>query len=277
MAWVDYCKQFIPLIKQEYSRRMGKPCDIDRPRTFTEKIQWMKVYDSTFTKSYCTNKITLHQFCKRILNNDLCIPIVSTCRSTTELDFNTLPKQCVIKCNHGCKMNYIVHDSSRINIASCKQLLSNWLQQDFSMAYGYELHYKLIPHEILVETYMNDGHDDLIDYKFYCFNGTPLFCQVIQDRHRNMTLSHYDVNWNYAPKYDWVEYASRSDVRRPKLYSDMIAISSQLAQPFKFVRVDLYEINHRIYLGELTFTPNSGYHKFRTTSTDSELGELLKL
>lgn len=277
MEWLEYCKTFIGPLETEFKARMGFSLNLSNPRRFTEKMQWLKIYDSTFLKTYCTDKITIHNFCERLVGKDLCIPLIRTVKTPDEIHYNELPKQCVIKCNHGCKMNIILKNNIHSDWAHYTKLLSSWLKKDFSTAYGYELHYKLIPHKILIEQYMNDGHADLVDYKFYCFNGNPVFCQVIQDRHQNMTVSHFTNAWTYAPKYDWVEYYSDARIAPPSQYDEMLRLSKILAKPFKMVRCDFYEIGGKVYLGELTFTPNSGFHKFKCKNTDYELGELLQL
>jgi hypothetical protein len=151
------------------------------------------------------------------------------------------------------------------------------MTQDFSTKNGSELHYKLIPRKVLIEPYMNDGHADLVDYKFYCLNGIPVFCQVITDRNTNEHISHYTNDWTYAPQYDWVEFESDPTIEKPEFYNTMLEYSRILSADFKLVRVDFYVINHTLYLGELTFTPNSGYHHFKDPSTDIYLGNLLQL
>lgn len=260
-----------------YESKMGMPLDLEHPRTFTEKIQWMKVYNSNFLKTYCTDKITLHEYCKKKLGKDLCIPLIKTYNSVSDINFNHLPNKCAIKCNHGCKMNIIATNLHAMNKNDITASLSKWMSTDFSTSYGYELHYKMIPHRILVEQYMNDGHDELVDYKFYCFSGKPLFCQVIQDRHTKMTCSHYTNNWTYEPEYDRFEYESNPNIPCPAKYNEMLELATKLSSDFAFVRVDFYNINGVIYLGELTFTPNSGYHHFKHRDADYHLGDMISL
>lgn len=277
MEWLDFCKTFIPQISAKYTRRMNRPLNLDHPRTFTEKMQWLKIYDSTFLKTFCTDKITVHRYCKSRLGHDIFIPILHTHNTPDEIDFDTLPDGVVFKCNHGSGYNIICKPGTHMDRNSIKQKLGNWLSQDFSTKNGYELHYLPIPHKILIEPYMNDGHADLIDYKFYCINGAPIFCQVISDRNTHETISHYNTNWTYAPEFDWVEFDSLPNIPKPKFYDEMLNISATIAKDFKLVRVDFYIINNNLYLGELTFTPNSGYHHFKNPNTDLYLGNLLQL
>lgn len=277
MEWIDYCKQYIPILEQTYLKRMSKPLNLTNPTTFTEKMQWLKIFDSTYLKTYCTDKITVHKYCKAILGKDLFIPILGIYERAEDIQFNSLPDGVVFKCNHGSGYNIICKPNELRNTDTIKNTLTKWLSEDFSSKNGCELHYKLIPRKILIEPYMNDGHADLIDYKFYCFNGRPLFCQVISDRHTNETVSHYTDGWKYAPQYDWIEYNSLSNIPCPKFYDEMLSISAKLAAGFNLVRVDFYVINNTLYLGELTFTPNSGFHHFKNSNIDKILGAQLKI
>ena len=278
MNFADWCKQYKEPLKNFYKTYMNRECNIDNPQTLTEKIQWLKIYDSTFIKSYCADKITIHDYCIEKLQKDICIPIIKVYNNVNEINYNDLPDKFVIKCNHGSGMNIIVKDKNKLNKEQIKTKLIKWLNTDYTFSLGYELHYKNIPHKILIEEYKeNIGNSDLTDYKFYCFNGKPEFCQVITDRHNGEKISHYDMEWNYKPEYDWIEFGSISNLPKPKHYDKMIKYAELLSKDFKLVRIDFYEVNDTIYLGELTFTPMSGFIKYKNKNTDSILGSKLKL
>ena len=278
MEWLDYCKTFIPRLKDNYRKMMGHELNLEHPELYTEKIQWLKIYDSTFIKSYLTDKINLHKWCKFKLGIDLCIPILQVCTSPEQINFDVLPNAFVIKCNHGSGMNIVVTDKSTINRTKIVETLSKWLHTNFAFSNGCELHYAMIEPRILIEKYMKqNGHSDLTDYKIHCFNGNPIWCQVFLDRHTNKTVSNYSLDWKYLPEYDWVEYPSASTIKRPINFDRMIEYSRKLAVDFKICRCDFYEIADELYLGELTFTPNSGYDHFKTTTTSKKLGDLLHL
>lgn len=278
MEWLDYCKSFIPKLKANYQRMMGKPLNLKNPKLYTEKIQWLKIYDSNFLKTYCTDKITLHDYCISKLNKDICIPILATYDNPEEINLSKLPNKFVIKCNHGSGMNIVVKDKTQINLEHIKSQLNRWLNIDFSQSNGCELHYKPIKPKILIEEYKeNVGHSDLTDYKIHCFNGEPIWCQIFLDRHTHKTVSNYDINWNYAPKYDWIEYNSKKDIPCPKKFEEMKRLAKILSKDFIICRCDFYEIDEELYLGELTFTPDSGYDHFKNKNTDKELGEILKI
>lgn len=274
----DTCKVFKEPLKLWYNQIMHKPCNIDNPRTLTEKIQWLKVYDCTPLKTKCSDKIQLHDYVKEKLNKDICIPIIKTYDKVSDVDLTCLPNKFVIKANHGSGMNLIVKNKQTINSESLKSTLHKWLNTDYSFKFGYEFQYRDIQRKIFVEEYKeNPGQSDLIDYKFYCFNGTPHFCQIITNRHSGEMISHYDMNWKYKPEYDQANFKSLSNLIRPTKYTEMIDYARKLSEDFKFVRVDFYEIDNTVYLGELTFTPLSGVIKYKNLTTDAKLGDLLHL
>lgn len=269
--WENYC-----LRKEADIQKMFPNANLKNPQTFTDKLHWLKIHDSTLLKSFCSDKITLHDYCIEKLGKDICIPILKTYNSVNEINLNELPNSFVMKCNHGSAMNIIVEDKTKFNFQFAKQKLDKWLKEDYSV--HSELHYKLIPHKILVEEYKaNLGRSDLTDYKFFCFNGEPKFCQVITDRRAGEKISHYDLNWKYSPRYDWKQYSSDPTLEKPKHYEKMIEYAKLLAKDFKLVRVDFYEIDDSVYLGELTFVPANGKQIFKNPNTNLELGKLLRL
>ena len=277
MEWIDYCKLQIPTLCRYYKNKIGCELNINNPQTFTEKVQWLKIYDSSFIKSYCTDKITLHSYCKRKLGRDICIPILATYSNANEICFNNLPNGFVAKCNHGSGYNIICKPNTIINQEQIKHKLNTWLAEDFSDKNGCELHYKVIPPRILIEPYMNDGHSDLTDYKVYCFNGQIKFFQVISNRTSHELLSHYTLDWKPAPQYNQIGYDYSTNEPKPELFQEMCDAAMKLSQGFKLVRVDFYIIQHKLYLGEMTFTPNSGVHRFTNPSTDRILGQELSI
>lgn len=271
MNWNDYCLSKLSEIQKQFPNK-----NIENPKTFTEKIQWLKIYDSTILKTYCSDKISLHDYCLKKLKKDICIPIIGVYEKPEEINLDLLPEKFVIKCNHGSAMNILVNDKNKLNYNNMCNQINIWLNTDYSV-YG-ELHYKHIQRKVYIEELkQNYGKTDLIDYKLFCFNGVPKFWQVITDRRTNEKISHYDMDWNYAPIYDWKQYESKNDIPKPIKYQEMIDIAKKLSSDFKFVRVDFYVIDDEIYLGELTFTPANGKQIFKNDNTDLIIGNMLKL
>ena len=274
MNWEEYC-----LSKKEDLQKMFPNKNIDNPKTLSEKLQWLKIYDSTYLKAFCADKITVRDYCKEKLGIDLCIPLLKIYNKPEEIEWNILPNQFVIKCNHGSAMNIIVKDKKTVKKDNINKTLNKWL----SIKYGdlsYELFYNLIKPKIIIEPYLEDKENGaLTDYKFLCFNGEPKYCQVINDRDtKDFHLNYYDMNFNFVD-------ISRTDIPNNKNFLDkkpinfelMKEYATKLCKDFKLVRVDFYEINKKVYLGELTFIPASGKLTYKNPDTNLKFGNMLKL
>lgn len=246
----------------------------------TDKIKHIMKFGHLMpNKTLCADKIKVHEYCKTVLGKDICIPIIRIYNSIDEINLSVLPQSFVIKANHGCGYNLIVKNKSAIDENYVKMLASKWINDDFSR-YQHEMQYKLIPHKIFAEQFMFDGHaDSLTDYKFLCFNGKPTYCQVINDRHNSKRrLNYYDMDFNFVDicRLEFPNNKQQLD-SKPKKWEEMKSIAQKLSSNFDFVRVDLYEINGVVYLGEMTFTPGAGLIRYKNPNDDIRLGKLLKL
>lgn len=273
MEFRDWCISQKEAVKQQFKRALGYSLNLDNPQTFCEKINWMKVYDSTFLKTYCADKLLVREYAEDKLGVDLSIPVIGVYDKFEEIDFSKLPKNYVIKCNHGSGMNIIVKDG-KVNTADVKRKLDQWMRTDY--LHLLEFHYKPIKKKIFIEEYKDNGEQGLIDYKFWCFNGQPKFYGV-NAGYGHGAINYYDMNGetfnvqraDYSPNVNemW---------ERPKHFDLMVEYAKKLSSDFKFVRVDFYEIQGKIYLGELTFTPGGGYIKYQNDG-DLTLGKMLDL
>lgn len=266
-----------PLI--DLGKKLGIGYNIDNPVTIQDKLNWLKIYDSTPLKTRCADKIQLHDYCKEKLGVDLCIPIIKVYDKVDDINWDELPNQFVIKCNHGSGMNIIVENKSKLNISEAEEELNKYMADDFAFHNAYEMHYHDIPHKVFVEEYMNDGHDDLIDYKFSCFNGEPKILQVMSERfHGKLRFNYYDMNFKplYYSRNDHPANYNIID-KKPDTFDIMTICAKVLSEDFKYVRVDFYEINGKVYLGELTFTPGAGFFYYRDARCNKIIGDMLKI
>lgn len=270
--WEKYC-----LSKEADVQKMFPNVNLKNPQTFTDKLQWLKIHDSTFTKAFCADKITLREFCKEKIGKDLCFPILAIYEKPEQIEWNKLPENFVIKCNHGSGYNIIVENKQTLDKTKVINTLRNWMKVDYG-SLSYELYYNLIPKRIFIESYMCPGiGQSLKDYKFFCFNGEPKFFHINADfGHGN--FNHYDLQGNLLDisRYDFPADPNRKD-EMPKTLPEMIKYAKLLSKDFKFVRVDFYEIGNKVYLGELTFIPGSGRMRYKNPNTNLELGKLLHL
>lgn len=272
----DYFMQKLKLnLMAAYKKYMnGALLNLDNPTKFTEKIQYLKIFDVTDLKTYCSDKILLRDFCKQKLGKDICIPILKIYNNINDINFSELPNKFVLKCNHGSSMNIICNNKENFNFNIAIKKLHSFINTDYSIFCGYELQYKNINRQIFLEQYM----DIKTDYKFFCFNGNARFCQIITDRDTVRKDAFVDLNFmplnyaynNHETLYNYKDYYIEN-------FDAMITLANILSKSFKFVRVDFYNIENTIYLSELTFTPDSGYFNFVNPIVDFEIGKLLKL
>lgn len=262
-----------------FCSRYGVKINLKKPKTIQDKIAWLNIYDTNPLKTKCADKILLRDYCKEILGEDLCISILKIYNSSDEIDFNELPNQFVIKCNHGSGMNIIVKDKSKLNANKTRQQLDLWMKCDFSLKNGFEAHYHDIKHKIFIEEYKTDAEQigSLFDYKFWCFNGEPKF-YTINEGHGHGPIIHYTMSQKKS-SLERTDYKVPPSLnyKQPLNFNEMVDLSKKLSEPFKFVRVDFYEINGRVYLGEMTFTPGACGFKYKHRNDDIRIGNLLDI
>lgn len=257
-----------------FGKGNGVKFNLDDPKTIQDKLMWLNIYEPDTLKTFCADKIKLHEYCKDVLGKDICIPIIKTYDDVSQIDLDELPKKFVIKCNHGSGMNAIVHDKDAINGPALASMLNKWMNTNFALQNGFEAHYNDIPRKIFVEEYMEDGHgDSLHDYKFWCFNGEPKFYTI------NGGNGHGDIMYYKMNGAEWNLYGvpHHDEYQKPKKFAEMKKFAKLLAAPFKFVRVDFYEINGQTYLGEMTFTPGACVFKYKDPADSIKIGKMLKL
>ena len=284
--WKKYCKLNYQRAQKQndaqklqawYLKLTGKYLNLDNPRTFNEKIQWLKLYDSTPIKTRLADKYLVRDWVKEKIGEQYLIPLIGVYDKFDDIDFNKLPNQFVIKCNHGSGWNIIVKDKSQLNLAEAKEKIDKWMATDYSTRWGFELHYRNIVPKIIIEKYIEEMAAALYDYRFFCSYGDVK--QIWLDVYSG-TPNHkrkiYDRNWNelnITVKWPRLE----TPVEKPQKLADMIHFAEILSKEFSLVRVDFYLINDHIYFGEMTFTSMSGIGLFNPEKEDLKLGNMIKL
>lgn len=264
-----YIDKMLSFIK----RVSGLNINLKNPVTIQDKLCWLNIYEPMKLKTKCADKLLLHEYCDEKIGVDLCIPVIKVYNNVNEINWDELPDKFVMKCNHGSGMNIIIKDKSKLDKKGSISLLNKWINCDFSMMNGIEAHYHDIERKIFVEEYMNDGHETLHDYKFWCFNGTPKL-YTINDGNGHGDIMYYKMD---GTEYNLYGVKTNNKYKKPKSFDDMVSIAKKLSEPFKFVRVDFYEINEKIYLGELTFTPGAMLFKYKNPQDHINVGNLLSI
>ncbi len=260
-----------------FKERTGKTLNLDNPQTFNEKIQWLKLYDSTPLKTRLADKYLVRDWVKEKIGEQYLIPLLGVYDSFDEIDFDKLPDRFVMKCNHGSGYNIIVPDKSKLDLADAKQKVDTWMKENFAFKTGFELHYRDMQPKIVIEEYIQEIGDALYDYRFFCSNGKVI--QIWLDLYSGTPYHQrkiYDKNWNELDvivKWPRLE----KEIEKPKNLEKMLQLSETLSKSFALVRVDFYDVNNHIYFGEMTFTSMSGIGEFSPEMEDLKLGKLIKL
>lgn len=264
-----------------FRHRMGKKLNLNNPKTFNEKLQWLKLYDRRPEYTKMVDKYAVKKYVADIIGKEYIIPTLGVWKNPDEIDFDRLPKQFVLKCNHNSGLGMcICRDKSKIDIKKVKDELRKGVAQNYYLT-GREWPYKNVPPRIIAEQYMEDSEtSELRDYKFFCFNGEPIYCQVISDRRTVETIDFYDMNWVHQ-SFTGLELPSKPfskiPIPIPKTFEEMKKSAKILSKDIPFIRVDFYEINGKMYFGELTFYPAAGFGKFSPDKWNQKIGSLLKL
>ena len=262
-----------------FCKAQGVNINLENPTTIQDKLAWLNIYDENPLKTKCADKIKLHEYCKEKLGKDICVPILHVYDKVEDINWDELPEQFVMKCNHGSGMNIIVKNKKELDIEKAKKDLTLWMNDDFSIRNGFEAHYHDIERKIFVEKYMEVNGDIPYDYKFLCFNGKPKLVQVFGERfNANRHMNYYDMDFNYVDlvRTDFKNIPNANH-KKPKNFKEMKEFARTLSEDFKFVRADFYEINGKVYLGELTFTPGAMAFKYENDDDNKRVGDLLEL
>ncbi|WP_179907356.1 ATP-grasp fold amidoligase family protein [Rhabdonatronobacter sediminivivens] len=263
-------------VERLFEREMGYRPDLDDPKTFNEKIQWIKLHDRCPQKVICADKFRSREFVAERAGKEYTIPCLMVTEDPEDITVDKLPDQpCVIKTNHDQGTVFIVKDKAKADLGEVRGRLRIALRRNLYHAKR-EWHYGEVPRRIVVEPLLvSDDGNDLRDYRAYCFNGWPEIIQVESDRFSGHKRNIYKPDWRRIE----VEYGYPVGEWEPApaCLDELLDISRKLAAPFLFVRVDFYIVNGRPKVGELTFLPASGLKPFSPSEFDRELGDMLDL
>ena len=266
-------------LEEWYFNKTGKILDLENPKTFTEKMQWLKLYDSTSIKTKLSDKYLVRDWIKEKIGEEYLIPLLGVYDNFDEIKFDNLPDKFVIKANHGAGMNIVVDNKDELDKELVKNKINTWLNINYAFKFGLELHYSDIKPKILIEKHMGDENNDLKDYKIMCFDGKPEIAWVDQGRYVDHKRNVYDLEYNLLPvKINRLnnDFHNFKD-EKPKTWDKMIELAKILSKGFYHVRVDFYNVDNKIYFGEMTFTSTSGISVIIPEEFNKKLGNLIKL
>ena len=260
----------------KYRYKFNKKLNLKKPQTFNEKLQWLKLYDRNPEYTKMVDKYEAKKYVANIIGEEYIIPTLGVYDKFEDINFATLPNQFVIKCTHDSGGLIICKDKTKLNIKEARKKINKSLKRNYFYT-GREWPYKNVKPRIIIEKYMVDeSKKELKDYKFFCFNGEPKLLFVAKDRPFATKFNYYDMNFKKLPFKQ--HYENFNDyIEKPKGFEKMIELSKKLSKDIPHVRVDFYDINGKVYFGELTFYHFSGFEKFEPEEWDKILGDMLKL
>ena len=268
-------------LKLIYRAIMNRKLNLTNPKTFNEKIQWLKLYDRNPLYTTLVDKYEVKKYIANELGVEYIIPNIGVWNSFDEIDFDSLPDKFVLKCTHDSGTVVICKDKQSFNFEAAKQKLSQRMKYNYYYNFR-EWPYKDVSPRIIAENFLTDEESNnkgLTDYKFFCFNGEPKFLYVstgLED-HKTAHISFLSLDWEFT-SFQRSDYAPLETLpKKPSKLDEMLKISKTLAKDFPFVRVDLYQINNRVYFSELTFHPCGGMTPFKKAEDDKAIGDMLIL
>lgn len=246
--------------------------------TIQDKLNYLLVHESPDFKSKLVDKIILHEYSIKKIGKDICVPIIKIYNDSNEIILEDLPDKFVLKCNHGSGMNILCNNKSNFDLESAKHKLNVWKGINYGLITN-EFQYLLVYKKIFAEEFLKDNIED---YKLYCFHGIPKYIRV--QKHvegiNGKINNYYDIDWNLTDIETGLSgFYRRPDIifEKPKNLELMIEYSKKLSEDFVFVRVDFYNINGKIYLGEMTFSPSNNGFSLKNYNQSVELGKLIDI
>ena len=246
---------------------------------YTEKLQYLRlyVYPKDDLVSKCAGRVGVREYVKEQGFDELLIKIYGVFDRFEEIDFSKLPNQFVLKCSHGSAMNYICYDKSKINYKELKKKFNKWLKTNYGKK-TLELHYSKIKPQIIIEELMLENGKLPTEYKIHVFNGKAKNLYVVTSRGVDIRYNNYYIDWT---PFDGSQFNGwkKTDypLKKPSNFEKMVEVAEKLASKFPFVRVDLYNINGKIYFSEMTFTPAKGTLILDDDKCDFEMGKWLDI
>ena len=264
-------------LKIKFYFEVGYKLNLKNPKTYNEKIQWLKLYQRDPIMTKMVDKFEVKQYVADNIGEEYIIPTLDIWDSFDNINFEKLPNQFVLKTTHDSGGVVIVKDKAKLDKKQAREILMKSMKYDFYQKFK-EWPYKNVVRRIIAEKYMVDESGyELKDYKIFCFNGVPKLIQVDFGRFSNHKRNFYSTNWEYLEFSSIYPTDKNIKIKRPKKLDSMLNIAKKLSKGMLHVRIDLYLIYDQIFFGELTFYHESGFAKFKPEKWDTKLGEWIRI
>lgn len=285
MSFIDYIKvklkslfrvSDIKFCEKKYYKYNKKRLNIDCPTEFMEKIQWLKLYFYKEEFGSYVDKFEVRDYVAKKVGEKYLNPIYGVYESFKDIDFSILPEKFIIKGTHGSGMNILVTDKSKINLKAVKKRINCFLHKNY-FEVNREYVYKNLKPRIVAEKLIDTGHNQLKDYKFYCFNGIPKYVLVKTSVNGVEKKCFYDLNWVKLCQETITKDYYEDEFEKPDNFNEMLEVATKLSEGFIFIRVDLYSHENDVIFGELTFFPTGGMKRLKMEKLNKEMGDAIQL
>lgn len=268
-------------VKLMFRLKMGYWPNLKNPQTFSEKLQWLKLYNRNPEYIMMVDKYAVKDYVAGIIGKEYIIPTIGVWNNIEAIEWDILPDKFVLKTTYGGGSSGVVicKDKSSFDTNKAIAKLKKSMKQDIYRSLR-EWPYKEVPKRIIAEKYIEPSKhiNDLLDYKFFCFNGNPKYCQVISGRGTKECVDFFDVKWNHQPVHE-PRYLPFADVepKCPSQFEKMWELAGLLAKGKPFSRIDFFNVGESVYFGEITLFPTSGMGGFDPEEWDDVFGSWIQL
>lgn len=265
-----------PYLKMVYRIKTGKKLNLKNPVGFNDKMNWLKLNDRHWEYTDYVDKYKVREIISGKIGEEYLFPLLGVWDSFDDIDFDKLPDKFVLKCNHDSASVKIILDKKTINKKELKNFFDGRMQLN-SFCLGREYPYKNVVPKIIAEKFIEvDDKHGLRDYKFFCFDGEPKFLFVATDRSTDVKFDFYDIGFNHIDTTN-IHLQSGLQLEKPEKFEEMVELARKLSQGMKFVRIDLYNVDGKIYFGEYTFFHGGGFYLFYPDKYEKIFGDMIKL
>lgn len=274
--YIDNREKFYLKGREYIMKQQNKNFNISNVLTIQDKLNYLLVHESPENKSEIVDKILLRNYSTKIIGRDLCVPILKIYNNVDEINLSELPDKFVLKCNHGSGMNIVCKNKEKFNLEEAKNKLKKWMNINYGLA-SFEYQYINIKRKIFAEKYLTD---DIIDYKVNCFNGEPKLIRIKRHVDGVNVNNFYDLNWTLTNiEFNYSDFKRDVSIKtnKPINFEKMLDYARKLSNKFCFCRVDFYEVDNVLYLGEMTFSPTNVEMNFNNRSISLYLGNFLNI
>ena len=272
--YIENREKFYAKGREYIMNRKGKSYNNKNVKTFQDKLNYLLIYESPENKTKIVDKILLRNYSEKIIGKDICSPILKIYNNIDDINLDELPEKFVLKCNHGSAMNIFCENKSKFNLSKAKNTLKNWIHINYGLL-SFEYQYLNINRKVFAEQFLGS---EIINYKFSCFNGDPKFIRVKGKINGTKLYNIYHINWTISNiEIKDRNYILTNNFKKPINLNKMIKYSKLLSSGFCYCRVDFYEVNDKLYLSEITFTPFNSKFNFKSKENSLYLGKLINI